>query len=119
MTILTLGNKRLLEIGPNVTMSDSPLDAVDRRILYLLQEDARYNTATEIAKQLDVSTNTVRNRIERLEEEGVVRGYNVDLDYAEAGFRSTTSSCVPPGSANAKGSSRTHATSPGSSRSES
>lgn len=65
---------------------DNSLDETDRQILHLLQEDARYNSATEIAKQVDVSANTVRNRIERLEEEGVIRGYNVDLDYGKAGL---------------------------------
>lgn len=63
---------------------DNPLDKTDRQILHLLQQDARYNTATEIASNVDVSANTVRNRIERLEEEGIIRGYNVDLNYAKA-----------------------------------
>lgn len=67
-------------------MGDSQLDSVDRRILHLLQSDARYNSPTEMAKQLDVSANTVRNRIENLEENGVIRGYNVDLDYNRAGL---------------------------------
>lgn len=67
-------------------MGDAPLDTVDRRILHLLQSDARYNSATEIAKEVDVSANTVRNRIERLEENGIIRGYNVDLDYGRAGL---------------------------------
>ena len=67
-------------------MGDSPLDAVDRQILHLLQENARSNTATEMAKHLDVSANTVRNRIEQLEESNIIRGYNVDIDYGRAGL---------------------------------
>ena len=61
-------------------MRDSSLDAVDGAILYLLQENAR-QSITDIADRVNVSGNTVRNRIDRLEERGVIRGYSVDLDY--------------------------------------
>lgn len=57
------------------------LDEVDRAILNLLQQDARHNTATDIAENVDVTANTVRNRIRRLEEEGVIAGYLPIIDY--------------------------------------
>ncbi len=57
------------------------LDAVDREILHLLQQDARHNTATDIAEHVDVTANTVRNRIQRLEEAGVIAGYLPVIDY--------------------------------------
>lgn len=66
-------------------MGDSPLDDVDKRILHLLQENARANV-TDIANEVGVSGNTVRNRIERLEDGGVITGYSVDIDYREAGL---------------------------------
>lgn len=66
-------------------MCDSPLDDVDRGILHLLQEDARY-TITDIANEVGVSGNTVRNRIERLTDRGVIKGYAVDINYKEAGL---------------------------------
>lgn len=66
-------------------MSESPIDATDRHILYLLQEDARANI-TDIADAVGVSGNTVRNRIEALEARGVINGYNVDIDYQKAGL---------------------------------
>lgn len=66
-------------------MSESPLDATDRHILYLLQEDARANI-TDIADAVGVSGNTVRNRIEALEDRDVINGYNVDIDYQKAGL---------------------------------
>lgn len=62
------------------------LDAVDRRILYLLQEDARFTTATEIAEEVDVTANTVRNRIERLEEREIITGYIPLIDYERAEY---------------------------------
>lgn len=48
------------------------LDEVDRGILYLLQKDARHNTNKEIGDAVGVSPGTVRNRIENLEEAGVI-----------------------------------------------
>ncbi|WP_436907954.1 Lrp/AsnC family transcriptional regulator [Halosimplex marinum] len=63
------------------------LDDVDRGILHALQENAREATAAEMAEAVDVSASTVRNRIDRLESTGVVRGYHPDIDYERAGFQ--------------------------------
>ncbi|WP_435064427.1 Lrp/AsnC family transcriptional regulator [Halobaculum sp. EA56] len=60
------------------------LDSVDRGVLYMLQVDARNTTSQEIADKLGVSASTVRNRIDRLEEDGIVTGYHVELDYERA-----------------------------------
>lgn len=67
-------------------MRDEPLDDVDRGVLHLLQQDARTLTPVEMAKQLPVTDGTVRNRIERMEAEGVITGYVPVLDYEAAGF---------------------------------
>lgn len=67
-------------------MSDGQRDVVDRRILHLLQEDARNNTNAAISERVSVSPSTVGNRIERLEESGVIEGYRPDIDYDAAGF---------------------------------
>lgn len=60
------------------------LDNVDRGILHELQVDARNRTAQEIADKVDVSASTVRNRIEQLEDEGIIEGYHPKIDYEEA-----------------------------------
>lgn len=60
------------------------LDNVDRGILHLLQLDARNTTAQEIADKTGVSASTIRNRITRLEEDGVIKGYHPELDYEAA-----------------------------------
>lgn len=60
------------------------IDDVDRGILHLLQVDARNTTAKGIAERVDVSPSTVRNRIEALEADGVIRGYQPDVDYEAA-----------------------------------
>jgi DNA-binding Lrp family transcriptional regulator len=67
-------------------MSTERLDEVDRGILHLLQRDARHLTPVDIAKELTVSDGTVRNRIERLEDDGVIQGYVPRLDYEAAGY---------------------------------
>jgi len=67
-------------------MKDGELDATDRRILYYLQRDARRTSSSDIAAELDLSSSTVRTRLKRLEESGIVRGYHIDIDYDLAGY---------------------------------
>jgi DNA-binding Lrp family transcriptional regulator len=40
----------------------------------------------EIAEEVDVSASTVRNRIDRLEEAGVIEGYYPKINYERANF---------------------------------
>ncbi len=51
----------------------------DERLLALLRENARCSTA-ELARRLGLSRTTVQSRIDRLEKQGVIRGYAVRLD---------------------------------------
>lgn len=67
-------------------MSDDPLDNLDRRILHLLQIDARGASDTDIAEETDVTGTTIHNRIKELEEAGIILGYNPELDYESAGY---------------------------------
>lgn len=67
-------------------MSHDTLDDVDRGILHLLQQDARSMTTTEIGDAVGVSASTVGNRLQRLEEKGVIDGYHPKIDYHDAGF---------------------------------
>ncbi|QLG27161.1 Lrp/AsnC family transcriptional regulator [Halorarum halophilum] len=60
------------------------LDDVDRSILYLLQRDARNTTAQDIADTAGVSPSTVRNRIDQLEADGIIKGYHPEIDYEAA-----------------------------------
>src|SRR6056297_2573962 len=67
-------------------MKDGELDAVDKRILYHLQQDARGTSSTDIAETLGLSSSTVRTRLNKLEESGIIRGYHIDIDYDLAGY---------------------------------
>ncbi|MFC7155253.1 Lrp/AsnC family transcriptional regulator [Halomarina halobia] len=60
------------------------LDQIDKGILYMLQREARETTAQEIADTVGVSPSTVRNRIDQLETDGVIRGYHPEIDYEMA-----------------------------------
>jgi Lrp/AsnC family transcriptional regulator, leucine-responsive regulatory protein len=68
-------------------MSSIQLDDVDRGILHALQQDARNSTAAEMGEAVGVSASTVRNRIRRLEETGIITGYNPDIDYEQANYQ--------------------------------
>lgn len=61
------------------------LDEVDRELLSLLQENSRY-TATELAERIGVSDNTIHNRMDRLEEAGVITGYTTSVDHDRTGL---------------------------------
>lgn len=65
------------------------IDTIDERILYYLSQDARHTSAPEIAAEVDVSAPTIRNRIRRLEENGVIRGYHAAIDYEKVNGRLT------------------------------
>lgn len=53
----------------------------DQQLLAVLRGNARAST-TELAKLLGVSRSTVQKRLERLETEGVIAGYSVQLSSA-------------------------------------
>lgn len=52
------------------------ITAADEQLLSVLREDARASTA-QIARRLQLSRTTVQSRIQRLERDGVIRGYTV------------------------------------------
>lgn len=58
------------------------LDALDRRLIALLQADARQSTA-DLARKLAVARTTVLARLVRLERQGVIVGYSVRLGQDE------------------------------------
>jgi Lrp/AsnC family transcriptional regulator for asnA, asnC and gidA len=61
------------------------LDETDREILRALQADAR-KPFSEIAREIDMSSATVHDRVNRMEEAGVIRGYHADVDPKAVGL---------------------------------
>lgn len=62
------------------------LDALDLRILDLLQDDA-YATHKEIAAKLNMTTTPVFERIKRMERDGIIRKYTAVLDRQKLGLK--------------------------------
>jgi DNA-binding Lrp family transcriptional regulator len=67
-------------------MTDAEIDDVDEAILYALQEDARNASSGDIAERTGTSDSTVRKRIQRLESDGVIKGYSASVDYQRSGY---------------------------------
>ncbi len=65
------------------------IDAVDRKILKILQNNARVSNA-EIARRVDMAPSGVLERIRKLESRGVVCGYEARLDPHALGLALTT-----------------------------
>jgi Lrp/AsnC family transcriptional regulator, leucine-responsive regulatory protein len=61
------------------------IDTVNRRILEELQRDARL-TMSELGRRIGMSSPAVTERVRRLEETGVIRGYRLDLHPAALGL---------------------------------
>lgn len=72
-------------------------DDLDRRLLTLLQANARDSTA-ELARKLGVARTTVLARLSRLERSGVIVGYTTRLahDEGDAGVRAFVGIRVEP-----------------------
>jgi len=60
------------------------LDENDRKILMLIQENARM-TAKEIARKINSPITTVFAKIKRMEKEGIIKGYTAILDSKKLG----------------------------------
>ena len=54
------------------------MDSTDQALISLLRQNARY-TVADLAKKLGLSRGTIRNRMRRLEDAGVIVGYTVQL----------------------------------------
>ena len=72
------------------------MDAVDRAVLAQLDADPRLSTA-ELARRVKVSVPTARDRVRRLQEARVIRGYRLDVDPAALGYPVAAFVRVRPG----------------------
>lgn len=66
------------------------LDELDRKILMILQREARLSFR-KIAEQIGITTATVSERVRRLEERGILKGYTAILDHAVLGVNTMIS----------------------------
>lgn len=61
------------------------LDDLDRKILRLLQEDARLSFRA-IGERVGIRAPSVHARVKRMEADGVIRSYRADVDPLKAGL---------------------------------
>jgi Lrp/AsnC family transcriptional regulator, leucine-responsive regulatory protein len=64
---------------------DAPLDATDRKILAVLQEDGRISLS-DLAERVALSPSPCLRRIRRLERAGIIARYVAVLDQAKVGL---------------------------------
>ena len=72
-----------------------PLDPVNLRLLAELQRDPRI-PMTALARRVGMSSPAVTERVRRLEESGVIRGYRLDVDPGALGLPLTAYIRVKP-----------------------
>ena len=86
-------NRRMIYRNAEITLVFSAsiyeihrmIDEMDRRILSLLQQDARLPNA-EIARRVGMAPSATLERLRKLEERGVIQGYEVRLDPKKIGL---------------------------------
>ena len=66
-------------------MSNLLLDARNVELLSLLSDDPRMTTAA-IARRIGMSAPAVRERIQRLEESGIIKAYRLEMDNHALGY---------------------------------
>ncbi len=64
---------------------EKELDSVDWQILVLLQENARLSYA-EIGRRVGLSLPAVAERVRRLEEGGIIEGYQATINLSQIGL---------------------------------
>ena len=75
--------------------NEEPIDDINRRLLAELQDDARLSMA-ELGRRVALSPPAVAERIQRLEQRGVIRGYRADIDPRALGLALTAIIRVRP-----------------------
>src|SRR6056297_836963 len=65
-------------------MNIRKVDEVDKKILYLLLENARMSYV-DIGKKVNLSRVAVKSRIDNLEENGIIENYTIDMNLRKVG----------------------------------
>lgn len=65
------------------------IDTIDRKLLVELLKDSRVSLR-KLAEEMNVSPATLHNRLFRLVQEGVIKGFTALIDYAKLGYTLTS-----------------------------
>jgi Lrp/AsnC family leucine-responsive transcriptional regulator len=64
------------------------MDNIDKQILVMLQENARY-PLKQLAEKVFLSSPAVAARIARLEKDGIIKGYHTEINWIKLGYHIT------------------------------
>ena len=64
---------------------NNELDNIDQEIIQQLSNDGR-KSYRQIAKELDLSVGTITNRVNKLKNEGIIKGFQLEINYAALGY---------------------------------
>jgi Lrp/AsnC family transcriptional regulator, leucine-responsive regulatory protein len=70
-------------------------DETDIKVLSILDDRSRI-TMSELAREIGMSAPSVTERVRRLEQAGVIRGYSIDIDLNLLGFEITAIVRIKP-----------------------
>ena len=66
-------------------MNDSSVDEVDLKLISFLQKNSRRSFA-DLGKLINLSPSATRGRVQKMEDNGVIKKYGIQLDYKQLGF---------------------------------
>ena len=76
-------------IKNNNNQYQTKLDTTDTQIIKTLQNNGR-KSYRQIAKELELSVGTITNRVNKLKNEGIIKGFQLELDYKQLGYNIET-----------------------------
>jgi Lrp/AsnC family leucine-responsive transcriptional regulator len=82
-------------VGPHGRVYCGDMEDLDRRIVDLLAKDGRISY-TDLGRALGMSTSAVHQRVRRLEQRGVVKGYAAKVDHQALGQQITAFISITP-----------------------
>jgi len=65
--------------------SSDRLDGIDKQILGMLLDDSRI-TLSHISKKVGISSPAIRERMRKLEQDGIIKGFSTIVDYKKLGL---------------------------------
>lgn len=72
-----------------MNMSSSKLDQIDRKVLDILQDNAKITNA-QLSKEIGLSPAPTLERVKKLETSGIIQSYHAKLDRERVGLGVTT-----------------------------
>ncbi|MGF1522855.1 MAG: Lrp/AsnC family transcriptional regulator [Leptolyngbyaceae cyanobacterium] len=72
-------------MAKHLQMRKARLDSIDLQLLYALTADSRTSIA-ELARSLNMSAPSVSERVRRLEDAGIIKGFTMEIDPKLLGY---------------------------------